>query len=49
MARFLLLLCCLQISSLAGSAQPAIIAYYAGPSNRVDSFEVENRLLSEVR
>src|SRR5687767_10324743 len=41
MVRFLLLLFCLQIFGLAGSAQPAIIAYYAGPSNRVDSFEVE--------
>lgn len=41
MARLLLLLFCLQIFSITGSAQPAIIAYYAGPSNRLDSFEVE--------
>jgi len=41
MARILLILFSLSVFSLTGSAQPAIIAYYAGPSNRVDSFEVE--------
>lgn len=41
MFRCLSILLSLQIIAMVCRAQPAIIAYYAGPADRVDSFEVE--------
>ncbi len=41
MTRCLLLVLFFQLLNLVSPAQPAIIEYYAGPANRVDSFECE--------
>jgi chitinase len=41
MLRCLVLLLCLQMSFLLGKSQPVVIAYYAGASQRLDSFAVE--------